>query len=183
MEIFTLVFLTSWFAVSIIWQFRFKKLDRIKSLDILGLFPNWTFFAPNPGTSDYHIVYRLSNEKCITTNWQEMPLIKHRTFYNFIWNPQKKKVKLLIDCVGTLVQLVQKYHEFEMDEHQITQNMCTCVPYLLILNAVNSFATKDATTFATHIQFALIESFGLQSELSPKPLLCSPFHKLNLLAS
>lgn len=99
-----------WLLISIVWQFQFKSLTAIKEFDFIGIFPNWTFFAPNPGTSDYHIVYRLAQNETIISEWIEIPLISY--------------------------------------------------------------------TNATHLQFTLVESFGIESTESAKPIISSPFHRV-----
>lgn len=167
-----------WLLISIVWQFQFKSLTTIKEFDFIGIFPNWTFFAPNPGTSDYHIIYRSADEETGIGEWIEIPLISYRTYSNSIWNPEKRKVKLLIDCINALIKTVQKCRKENMSELYMTQNLCTSVPYLLILNAVTKFHKNSNIANVTHLQFTLVESFGIESTETAKPIISSPFHRV-----
>jgi hypothetical protein len=178
MDICVAIIFGLWLLISIIWQFQFKSLTTFKEFDFIGIFPNWTFFAPNPGTSDYHIVYRLAQNDTVISEWMEIPLISYRTYLNSIWNPEKRKVKLLIDCINALIKTVQKCRKEKMSDLYMTQNLCTSVPYLLILNAVTKFHKNDEATDATHLQFTLVESFGIESTESAKPIISSPFHRV-----
>jgi hypothetical protein len=51
----------AWFSLSVLHQVRLFS-SKMGRFDPLGLLPRWTFFAPNPGIYDYHIVYREVND-------------------------------------------------------------------------------------------------------------------------
>src|SRR5690348_12432463 len=57
-DILIALFFLGWFILSILNQFGFAWFDKITRHDHFSLLPLWTFFAPNPGQSDYHLIYR-----------------------------------------------------------------------------------------------------------------------------
>ena len=63
MLIFVIVVLTAWFISTLIAQFwTVPWVARLKSYDLAEVVPGWSFFAPNPGTSDSELLYRDDRE-------------------------------------------------------------------------------------------------------------------------
>lgn len=169
-----------WFLVSIVWQFKFEFLQRIGKYDIFQLLPNWTFFAPNPGISDYHLLYRtkVCNNSEVT-NWVEIPFIEYRRFTNFVWNPNRRYIKFLIDCINNLLKMVAEYRKDNLTKDDITKNLCLSVPYLLMLNCVYKHVdTLHIKDDEAYVQFAIVESFGILPSNEPEPLIVSTFHQI-----
>src|SRR3954470_12564692 len=99
--------LGGWFVVAVLNQFRFRWFDRVRRRDRLYLLPAWTFFAPNPGRSDYHLVYRDRRRDGSLTDWREVPLGAPRRPYSCVWNPRKRARKALSDIVGIVVSAIR----------------------------------------------------------------------------
>src|SRR5207249_4775889 len=89
--------------------------------------PLWTFFAPNPGVSDYYILFRDRLVNGSLTCWREVPLSLSRGWSRAVWHPDRRRRKALMDLASALVQFAQK------SELGVTLT----IPYLLLLDVVS----------------------------------------------
>src|SRR5215470_1017153 len=129
MTVICIAILTGWFLISVLSQLNVPTIKPLKEHDIFSLIPNWSFFAPRPGTSDYHLVFRDMDSDGNWDRWQEIPLTDRRTLWSAIWNPQKRKTKTLSDVVRGLLGLAQ---DSSLKDFSLT------LPYLAILNYISS---------------------------------------------
>ena len=162
------VFFIIWLAITVICQFDGRKLSTaIRAYDGLNLIPLWTFFAPNPGTQDYHLLYRDKGQGDTPGEWHEIDIQEERYFFSCIWNPDKRDKKVLADVVQDLITMVQS------TQHD-TKFLIVTLPYLTILKAV---CTKEKTVSnAAERQFMLAGSHGFNSTKAPEFILLSMFH-------
>ena len=108
--------------------------------------PTWSFFAPIPNMFDYHLMFRRLDKNSHSHGWnQAFKIPDKRPWYAFIWNPQKRFLKGFLDIVKDLVIFAKKAE----DKRQI----CTSIPYLLILNYINSLKHDQGTE---KIQFMIL---------------------------
>ncbi|MEH6305781.1 hypothetical protein RYH73_09005 [Olivibacter sp. CPCC 100613] len=165
--------LIGWFICTLICQFRSSKLSTfIKShLDCFGLVPLWTFFAPNPGKKDYHILFRDKNGDEIISEWEELEITEERSAFSWLWNPEKRDKKILSDVVQNLVSHLPYYR----NENQSTNLIMFSMPYIIILNVLSHYHRR--TNFS-YRQFMLAESSGYLNETGPSVILLSVFHKI-----
>jgi hypothetical protein len=158
--------LTVWFLISALSQLKIRGMSQLKTHDIFSLIPNWSFFAPRPGTSDYHLLFRDFSASGSPCKWQEIPLAEERTIWGAFWNPQKRRTKTLSDVVRGLLQLAQ---DSSVKDFSLT------LPYLAILNYISSLP-RSAPNAET--QFMILKSEGFFSEQDPKFLFLSNSHRL-----
>jgi hypothetical protein len=161
------VLLEVWFVLSIVQQFGPSWFERVREFDIFGLLPLWTFFAPNPGHSDYHLVYRDRAADGTLTAWQELVLAEERDPSAFLWNPQKRSKKVLADVAATLAE----YGNLQVSEDALMLSL----PYLILLNVVSALEPHESS----ERQFALVETFGFRRFEPNRVLLVSDFHTLS----
>jgi hypothetical protein len=166
MSALCVVILTAWFLISALSQLKIPRISRLKTHDIFSLIPNWTFFAPRPGTSDYHLLFRDVNCEGESCKWQEIPLAERRTLWGALWNPQKRKTKTLSDIVRGLVTIAQ---DRSIKDYSLT------LPYLVILNYI-SFLPRSLPCKET--QFMILKSDGFFSEHEPQFLFLSNQHQV-----
>lgn len=159
-------FFLLWFALSVLNQFHLAWFEHVKKWDAFALLPIWTFFAPNPGQSDYHCVYRDRLADGSLDRWIEVDLCEPRTPVSFIWNPQKRTKKVLSDLVASLLNGTTAE---DRDRPEIVFSL----PYLLLLNVVSNLPRDDR---AQARQFVLVETFGFRPTAQPRLLLKSDFH-------
>jgi hypothetical protein len=76
---------------------------RIRNFDIAGLIPTWTFFAPNPGISDYVVLVRERDVEEIWNPWRVAWRCTPRA-WRFLWHPEKRCEKLVTDCSQAIIR-------------------------------------------------------------------------------
>lgn len=156
-----------WFLVSVLVQFVPPRWDaKLRKYDLFSLLPRWTFFAPNPGTTDFHLLYRDRLENGSFGLWKEIPLTEKRTWWKAVWNPEKRNSKLLTDAVRGLMRIAGMYS---------AKGYKTTMPYLVILNFVSSLPRWN---LSDGTQFLIMESFGFYSDRTPRAVFRSEIHRL-----
>jgi hypothetical protein len=169
-EVLVASLLALWFVGSVLNQFQFEWFEKIKNADHFALLPLWTFFAPNPGQTDYHLVYRDRRADGSITEWMELAITESRKFHSFVWNPEKRSKKVISDVVATLMESIR---HVPPDEAGFA--IMLSLPYLVLLNVVSNLA---ATPGATHRQFVIAETAGFKRTEDPRLVLKSDFHPL-----
>ena len=154
-----------WLVCSVVVQFSPTWFQFIERHDLFMLLPRWTFFAPRPGMSDYHLLYRDQLEAGRLSDWTEIPITEERKTYSFLWNPEKKSKKILSDVVASLLQLGTTDGILLMYS----------LPYLILLNVVVHHDQKRASLKR---QFVVVEKFGNDGIPTITVLLTSAFHPL-----
>ncbi len=166
MDIFVSAFLFIWAVISCIAQFSSDRLIFLKQADWFSLIPQWTFFAPIPGTSDYHLMFRDRYISGDYTEFREIDLTSPRKLMHTIWNPDKHNEKILSDVVHTFAQMAGKIES--------PQLMFT-IPYILILNYVSN---TEHVPNANATQFTIVESPSSHSGRTLTITFISGLHRL-----
>src|SRR4051812_48659631 len=122
-----IIVLSVWLGLSGLGQFDAPFITRIRARDHFSLMPRWTFFAPRPGVTDYHLLYQLFPDDW-PNGWHEEHLADPRTVWGAIWNPLKRNKKALCDSVRSLGQQSK-----ELDPSSLWQVQFS-VPYLAALS-------------------------------------------------
>ncbi|NGO06518.1 hypothetical protein G5C60_02225 [Streptomyces sp. HC44] len=160
--------LTSWLGLTVAKQFRKTPQFMIKIDPINTAVPVTTFFAPNPGKTDIHLLTREKLDDGSMTQWSEHPLISPRSLRHMLWHPGRRVEKLLPDAVAELAQVV-------LEEKRIEYIQLT-IPYLSMLNFVTHQCRHPAD--ARQVQFLIVESPGHAKGDDPRTLFASQFHEL-----
>src|SRR5215212_5280136 len=157
-----------WGAATIANQFHSRRPAWLRAADVFGLIPVWTFFAPNPGMTDYYLLYRDRLPDGSFDNWRRVELTKSENGLRVaLWNPAKRRHKALSDIVSSLIRLSG---QIETDELIVT------VPYILILNFVTS---RLHSLGADATQFMVLEHSGFSNEPErSRVLVMSGIHRL-----
>jgi hypothetical protein len=158
-----------WGAATIANQFHSWCPVWLKAVDIFGLVPTWTFFAPNPGMTDYYLLYRDRLPDGSFDNWRKVELKGSENGFRLaLWNPTKRKHKALTDMVSTLIRLAKDLER---------EALIATVPYILILNFITS-RPHSLGTNAT--QFMVLEHSGFAGEPErSRVLVMSGIHRLH----
>lgn len=164
--------LALWLAVTMICQPESRLSAWIRKRDHLNLVPAWTFFAPNPGVQDFHLLFRDELTDGRTTPWQEIQLVSLPVVFGMLWNPGRRQNKALIDIVKYLAQeaIVRR-----MDPHGLRISL----PYIALLNFVSNLPRAYQPT---KTQFMLMRSSRLPA-LEPECELVSAMHDICVTAS
>jgi len=158
-----------WGAATIANQFHSWCPIWLRAVDIFGLIPVWTFFAPNPGMTDYYLLYRDRLPDDSFDNWRKVDLKKSENGFRLaLWNPTKRKHKALSDIVSSLVRLAN---------NRESETLIVSVPYILILNFITS---HPHSLGANSTQFMILEHGGFSGEPErSRVLVMSGIHRLH----
>jgi hypothetical protein len=147
---------------------RWKWLRKLKYRDVAALIPAWTFFAPNPGTTDTRVLWRELRCDGSVSVWKEI-LPPHGGALRGVWNPRKRASKILTDAGPMVYRLVSANPKSVMP--------LISVPYLVLLHRVSSEKSSPMTTAR---QFIVVQTSGSDSApVQFKPLLMSRWHALD----
>ncbi|MET3135442.1 hypothetical protein AAKU55_005752 [Oxalobacteraceae bacterium GrIS 1.11] len=163
-------FLALWWAVSALNQIAVVDLMRIKRWDLFSLIPKWTFFAPNPATTDYHLLTRDLYADGTVSVWAEVPLGRQKGPFTPIWNPDKRLRKVLIDVMRALTR-IQRSKTLDHDRELIRLSM----NYLLLLGFVSALPAPPMTK---RRQFMVLQRSGFFPSTAARVALASEFHLL-----
>jgi hypothetical protein len=157
-----------WGAATIANQFRSWCPAWLTAIDVCGLIPTWTFFAPTPGMTDYYLLYRDRLADGSFDNWRQVELKGSENGWRLaLWNPTKRRQKALSDTVNALIAL---------SRGRASDALIVTVPYVLVLNLITSRPHSLGTT-AT--QFMVLEHSGFSHEPDrSRVLVMSAVHRL-----
>ena len=161
-------FLAGWFGLTVAQQFK-KRPRWLTAVDPTNVFvPVSTFFAPNPGIHDTHLLIREQLADGTLTDWAEEGVAEKRTLRHALWHPVRRKEKVLFDVAAELSQHVKKERRIE--------HLQLSTPYLSLL----TFATYRCPhpPEAEKVQFMLLTSAGREETEDPRPVFTSAFHDL-----
>lgn len=129
---------------------EFKQLESLLNRypTLIRFIPTWSFFAPTPGFHDYQLMYRTILDDGHVEEWQEAHAIhEKRHALCFIWNPEKKFSKSVMDLTQDLMRFCQSIQQKEQ--------ILLSIPYLQILNYVTSFKHNINVS---RVQFMILSS-------------------------
>ncbi|MBV9823859.1 MAG: hypothetical protein JO144_16635 [Actinobacteria bacterium] len=153
-----------------LYQFSFAFMRKVKRFDYAGLIPRWTFFAPNPASSDHDVYYRdlLDNDRL--TPWRPLLLRQKHAMLPLLINLDKRRQKAFSDFVRSLSRR-KRTITGEDPSLQLT------IPYIAILKYLSeSSVYHDPQTVAC--QFAIVQSFGFVTDRDPRVVMQSGLHRL-----
>jgi hypothetical protein len=168
MVIFVAVVLGLWLVLTVVTQFHGSAVDWVQRWDTFRLLPKWTFFAPNPGSTDYYLVYREVRGDSISA-WRELPFHTSRSPWRWFWYPEKRFSKAITDCTQGILDVARN------DRTRVEELLPFTLPYLAILNVVSAIRPADGVDAR---QFAIVEKDGYLAQGPPRLLVASAFHPL-----
>jgi hypothetical protein len=139
-----------WLVLTIVAQFDAAERF-IGKIDPFQLLPRWTFFAPNPGVTDYHLVARLKDARGEMGSWMAVPMNAPRSRFSYFWNPRNRASKILNDAAQSL-GILRASDQFGED------GLPLCLPYLVLLHYVDAKICRGR--HKGEVQFAIVESTG-----------------------
>jgi hypothetical protein len=162
------VLLGVWLVVSAVAQLEVLRpgIARVRRLDLFSLVPQYNFFAPRPGTKDFHLMVRATTSSGEFGRWRELSPLPHRAWWNCLWNPARRPRKALFDLATTLAKESQAVSRTAVQ---------VSISYLVLLNHVSAAARLQAPA---RVQFLLAVSNGTCSTEPPRPLFISHIHEV-----
>jgi hypothetical protein len=146
-----------WFIICIIHQLPNHWVRRLALYDLLGLLPNWRFFAPKPFSADYHLVVRLFDEErrapeCIEIT-DVLPIASRPLCA--LWNPDKRVHFGYIDAVIDLLNRAKLQSAVEVQRS---------APYRTIANFVAAYLPHKGVQV---VQFIVVATDGYRQREDP----------------
>ena len=167
------IFYILWFILTCLNQFHYSRLQKFLSkIDIFKILPIWTFFAPNPGTSDYYLLYRVRKKNGLISRFNNVSLRNRKSIINAIWNPHKRSQKALNDFVQEIRRVINTADLNETNQHLLKLSFS----YVVTLHYCTEL-TRHITDVES-VQFMIIESFGHFELKESRLILNSDFHNL-----
>ncbi len=145
----------------------------MSKIDVFNLLPVWTFFAPNPGITDYKLLYRIRKKDGHVSKFKNINLNQRKSILNAFWNPDKRSQKALSDLVQELKQFI--FNNEISDENQNLIKLT--LGYITILNYCTGLE-KTNDNDADSVQFMILETYGFFEKKDPVLILNSEFHKI-----
>jgi hypothetical protein len=137
------------FVCSILNQLGLRRWEELVArFDRMMFLPYWGFFAPNPGHTGNHLVYR-DGEADSWGDWREVP-IPARPSSQWLWNPARFERKALLDLMNGFARTQASYRK--------AGALQVSLSYLAMLTWVMSQPRTDRA--ARVRQFAVITTTG-----------------------
>ncbi|MGE5322718.1 MAG: hypothetical protein ACM3SW_07645 [Actinomycetota bacterium] len=157
-----------WFVLSVLNQFdlTFFK-NSVAAYDRFLLLPRYTFFAPNPGCTDYRLLYRDFGYDNQPSPWQEVLIVRKRSWLDAVWNPEKRLSKGLFDLTQAMLIIRREYKDPAV--------LMTSVPYIALAHYVECLPHKTPVKYR---QFMIAQSHGYLTETAPETLATSGVHSV-----
>jgi hypothetical protein len=155
-----------WLVATLIKQARTPWAHVVQRHDRLSIVPQWTFFAPNPGRSDLHILYRDRRADGCYTAWTEMNTTSARSPWSWLWNPRKRVRKAISDAVGALASIPQS---------EVGPEIMVSRAYLMLLSTVCS---AERPVDARYREFVIAATDRTDPDAVPRVRLRSALHPL-----
>lgn len=154
-----------------------KKAMWVLGWDFLGLVPVWTFFAPNPGDTDLHLLYRDRDVDGHVGVWRELQ-VERRRFALDVWQPLRRVQKGIVDVAPDVARIDDPVPPSELDGFiPLPKSRMLGFPYILLLHYVSQVAPNP---LAASRQFALARTAGFGARSTPDIMMISGFHNLEV---
>jgi hypothetical protein len=155
-----------WLICSAVNQFSLKWFSKhVTQYDHFMLLPRWTFFAPNPGCTDYRLLYRNYDEDERPSEWCEVPVVRRRSLLDALWNPDKRRSKGIYDLVQSLMQIRR-----DIDEPAV---LMTSIPYVALAHFIDQLPRDENVQ---RRQFIIVQTHGIYAHAGPDVLITSGVH-------
>jgi hypothetical protein len=156
-----------WLLVSLLFQTKKVRLvGYLKRFDHFAMIPAWSFFAPNPGTTDVHLLYRDRLVDGNVTLWKQVRWETPAT--RVLWNPYKRLQKGISD-------LTTDVHQYTLHHLKTAEHVLIYPGFIALLNFVSK---QPHAPFAEFTQFCVARSFGTHSEKNAEVQFLSNFHRI-----
>lgn len=154
-----------WFAFTLLYATPLGTRLAVNGMLITRFIPRWNFFAPVPGTHDFHLLYRDQLVDGCVGPWREcVDFVCTRRIYAPIWHPEKRAKKTIYDITVAFMP-----SQNDLDPHLLQLS----IPHLLLLNYV---VALPRSSLSVARQFVVIGTCA--SDPKPDVLVLSGMHSL-----
>lgn len=162
------ILFSAWFAATVVCQFHRYQIGRfLKRHDYCAVLPIWTFFAPDPASQDFTLLYRDKDQGGELTPWNVFAYRRPPAAIRWIWNPDKRRAKVIHDMATVWL--------IAADRDPSDQAILLSVPYLCLLHQA-SIAPRSRPAVAT--QLAIASVHDQRSDKPAEIFAMSRFHRI-----
>jgi hypothetical protein len=167
-----IAFFVCWIVVTVLNHMRRTRawVWPLVAYDICAAIPVWTFFAPSPGRTDVHVLYRDRDRDGWVSPWRDIPLERRAAWWSF-WNVRRRIGKGIVDVTPDLTAGTSAEARAPVSKKKVLD-----FSYLLVLNYV---CHQPADFRAEMRQFAVARTRGHGTESEPDVLFLSAFHRIH----
>lgn len=157
--------LLAWFALSVVNQFNKALLENFGIKDPFALIPNWTFFAPEPGVTDFRLLVQFKKEDHLL-GAQEIEIYRS-SFLRPLFNPHKLIQKATFDVSQAQLVAISKFG--------IENPGLMLLPsYISLLE--QSLSAPCRNFEPSHLRFIIAESSSSKTKRKNSALFISRWH-------
>ncbi|MGW0738270.1 hypothetical protein [Streptomyces sp. NPDC002851] len=159
----------AWLLLCVLAQLRViapRVAPRLGRWDASLLIPRYNYFAPIPGMHDYHLLFRTRTRGREFGTWEEVSAGVRRRWWNFVWNPDRRSRKQLLDLAKELAH---------RDPGCVDPDTVLSVPYLVLLRHV---CAQIEPAEGVDIQFLIVTFSEVGGDELPQPLFLSRPHEV-----
>jgi hypothetical protein len=144
------VFFSGWLGLSLAGQLL-PRDSWLRRTPISWFIPDWRFFAPEPGTRDHQLWYRIqpgtgAADAVATVTMPPAGALR------WLWNPSERRHKALLDLADILQRAAEHLGD-DADGSELPDSLLLTEPYLTLLNVVSA---RRLPTDGGLIQFGII---------------------------
>jgi hypothetical protein len=164
-------FFAAWILITVLNHTRRTRrwIWPLVTYDICAAIPVWTFFAPSPGRTDVHLLYRDRDRDGQISPWREVALERRSTWWSF-WNVRRRIGKGVVDVAPDLTANTSDEARAPVSKKKVLD-----FSYLLLLNYV---CHQPADFRAETRQFAVARTRGYGTQSEPDVIFVSAFHRI-----
>ena len=154
----------SWFTLTLLGQHpggNHRSRELLARLSSTIFMPNWAFFAPNPGTYDDHLFYRIREGNGFSL-WKETNATSNRdssTWLSPFYSGVSRQSKGIIDIFSTLESLANG--NLSQDDRDIIQAGRQAIANFMVVN------TTDISQHTLEYEVMLVRSTGYEQHEKP----------------
>jgi hypothetical protein len=161
-EIAVIVFYSLWIIAMLFPKLNENTQQKLKSLDIFNLIPNWLFFDPNPIEHDYYLLFRdKTGDDMGNFNFVEFD---ERPSIIFWLHPNARIKYTRFNILNALEKRIRNAKTIE--------EVITSFQYIHVLSVV----MNHKPAHFTQRQFAVFKSQGSDPDVEPVLIFTSEFH-------
>jgi hypothetical protein len=145
-----------------------KKI--VQKVDRMGAFvPTWTFFGPQPATTDFEYLYRDKLADGSTTPWVTIDFFQERRWSHLLFHFNRRTEKAVFDIAQELRHMA--HAGLPIERLQLSPG------YLSMLNYITNHVEHPLDAEQTQFMIATNPGYDLDRE-DPALVLASGFHSL-----
>lgn len=154
--------LALWLGATVLGQLETPLARQLRRRDVLGLVPDWRFFAPRPVRFDYHLLYRDRCRDGACTAWTELYPPAPRPWWSMLWHPAQRYRTPIEQAAIQLLRL-----QPQLDRQALEHTAAHVLLWQAVIGIPRTGgAGGNRASVAT--QFLITASYGADQRVEPR---------------